>query len=155
MQLLVLLITIPSTSHRSIISLHGSLLNTVTFFPLGLQWLLLSFLVTFFPSENSYFYPLLFFLLLSFQAPCVIGPADHCEHGNEKILLVPSIIMIIFIHYSNQNVIHMYDILMCHTQTEFHHTYRTRQEDKMSHGIHIYTEKYRNDSGCYGELSKP
>ncbi len=58
----------PRYSHKSIISLHGSLLNTVTFFPLGLQWLLLFFLVTFFPSQNCYFLSITFFPVTFFPS---------------------------------------------------------------------------------------
>ncbi len=42
-------------SHRSIISLHGSFAEHCYFFLLGLQWLLVFFLVTFFPSPNLLF----------------------------------------------------------------------------------------------------
>ncbi len=58
----------PQYSRRSIISLHGSLLNTVTFFRLAYIWLLLFSLLLFFLAKTVTFYPLLFFLLLSFRA---------------------------------------------------------------------------------------
>ncbi len=72
--------TIVSTTHyypyhRSIISVHSSLQDSVTFFPLGLHRLLLFFL-----AKTVTFFPLLFFLLLSFRAP-VTTALFHTEHA--------------------------------------------------------------------------
>ncbi len=63
----------PYHSHRSIISLHSSLQDTVTFLPLCLhRWLLFSLLL-FFLAKTVTLFPLLSFLLLCFWAPAIIS----------------------------------------------------------------------------------
>ncbi len=86
-------------SHRSIISLHGSLLDTVTFFS---AWLTLA--VTFFPcyffflAKSVTFYPLLFFLLLSFRAPGILSSPSFCSlsdcSSNSRIETAPSAVFL-------------------------------------------------------------